>query len=91
MEGRTIITVPKPGTKQIPITFGQFQALTSCLHKTIKRMVIYPQQTRDIESMFDQFRGKVVDGGPALVKHWFNISCLLGSPHMVLAGQQHYY
>ena len=36
------------------------------------------QQTRDIEPMLGQCRADVVDVGPALTQHWFNVSCLLG-------------
>ena len=36
------------------------------------------QQTRQIYLMFDQCWTNVVDGGPALVKHWVDVSCLLG-------------
>ena len=36
------------------------------------------QQTRDIEPMLGQCWTDVVDGGPALTQHWFNVSCLLG-------------
>ena len=35
------------------------------------------EQTRDIEPMLDQCWADVVDGGPTLNQHWFNVSCLL--------------
>ena len=35
------------------------------------------QHTRHIYPMFDQWWANVVDGGPALVKHWVHVSCLL--------------
>ena len=37
------------------------------------------QQTRDIEAMLGQCWADVVDGGPTLNQHWFNVSCLLGT------------
>ena len=37
-----------------------------------------PQQTPDIEQMLVQCWADVVDGGPTLNQHWFNVSCLLG-------------
>ena len=37
----------------------------------------YPQQTRDIDKMLDQCWASVVDGGPTLVQHLFNVACLL--------------
>ena len=40
-------------------------------------MAKYPQQTRHIHPMLDQCWVDVVDGGPALVKHWVDVSCLL--------------
>ena len=33
--------------------------------------------TRDIEPMLGQCWADVVDGGPTLTRHWFNVSCLL--------------
>ena len=36
-----------------------------------------PRQTRDIEPMLGQCWADVVDGGPAMTQHWFNVSCLL--------------
>ena len=30
------------------------------------------------DPMFDQCWASVVDGGPTLVKHWVDVSCLLG-------------
>ena len=36
------------------------------------------RQTRHIYPMFDQCWANVVDGGPTLVKHWLDVSCLLG-------------
>ena len=36
------------------------------------------QLTRDIEAMLGQCWADVVDGGPALTQHWFNVSCLMG-------------
>ena len=35
------------------------------------------RQIRHIYSMFDQWWASVVDGGPTLVKHWVDVSCLL--------------
>ena len=40
------------------------------------------QQARDIDTMLDQCWASVVDGGPTLVKHWVDISCLLGIYHI---------
>ena len=37
------------------------------------------QQTWHIYLMFDQCWANVVDGGPTLVKHWVDVSCLLGT------------
>ena len=36
------------------------------------------QQTRHNYPMFDQCWPNVVDGGPTLVEHWVDVSCLLG-------------
>ena len=47
------------------------------------------QQTRHIHPMFDQCWANVVDGGPALVKHCVDVSCLLGRVvyrHMAPSG-----
>ena len=40
---------------------------------------LHSQQTQDIEPMLDQCWADVVDDGPALNQHCFNVSCLLGS------------
>ena len=39
---------------------------------------------RDIEPMLGQCWNDVVDGGPTLAQHWFNVSCLLRSPCVTL-------
>ena len=39
---------------------------------------IASQLTRDIEPILAQCWVDVVDGGPTLNQHWFNVSCLLG-------------
>ena len=47
------------------------------------------QQPRHIYTMFDQCWANVVDGGPILVKHWVDASCLLGElliPVTILAA-----
>ena len=42
--------------------------------------VVYPisRLTRNLSPMLDQCWANVVDGGPTLVKHWVDVSCLLG-------------
>ena len=39
------------------------------------------QQTQHIYPMFDQCWVNVVDDGPTLVKHWVDVSCVLGRPY----------
>ena len=39
---------------------------------------VCPQKTRHIYPLFDQCWPNVVDGGQTLVKHWVDVSCLLG-------------
>ena len=41
-------------------------------------LVYASQQTRYIEPMLGQCWSDVVDGGPILAQHWFNVTCLLG-------------
>ena len=36
------------------------------------------QQARDIDPMLDRCWASVVAGEPVLVKHWVDVSCLLG-------------
>ena len=39
--------------------------------------------------MLDQCWASVVDGGPTLVQHWVDVSCLLGIPlYISLLGKQ---
>ena len=59
-----------------------------CFHKNKKyipfenrncsKMYELPQQTRLIDPILDQCWTNVVDGGPTLVQHWIDVSCLLG-------------
>ena len=42
------------------------------------RLLLVSQQTRDNEPMLGQCWADVVDGGPTLTQHWFNVACLLG-------------
>ena len=41
-------------------------------------ITVMSQQTRYIYPMFDQCWANVIDGGPTLVKHQVDVSCLLG-------------
>ena len=36
------------------------------------------QKTRDVHQMFVQCWASVVEGGPTLIQHLVNVSCLLG-------------
>ena len=38
----------------------------------------HTKKTRDIEPMLSQCWADVVESGPTLNQHWFNVSCLLG-------------
>ena len=38
----------------------------------------HPTNTNTLTQLFDQCWVKVADGGRTLVKHWVNVSCLLG-------------
>ena len=44
----------------------------------VKYVKVDTQQTPRIYPVFDQCWAYVVDGGPALVKHWVDVSCFLG-------------
>ena len=42
---------------------------------------IYARQARDIGSMLVHAGQRRIDSRPALIRHWFSVSCLLGSLH----------
>ena len=49
----------------------------------------FSQQTQDIDPVFVKCWASVVDAGPALIKHWVNVLCLLAWPVSWRQSQLH--
>ena len=71
-------------TKRMKGQYGSLRtlfSLTAHQGKTCKSILHYnvpSQQTRHMDSMPDQCWATVCDAGPTLIRHWINVSFLLG-------------
>ena len=72
---------PSPGTEPQTLAW-KAAVLTTTLGPppSFEIKIEHTQETQDIETMLGQCWADVVDIGPTLTQHWFNVSCLLSSP-----------
>ena len=59
-------------------TASENRSVLSVEQHTMRLDFHHSQRTQDVESMFVWRWSSVVDGGPTLNQHWFNVLCLLG-------------
>ena len=71
--------------RSVTVTFS-FKFCFNYVRARVIMVILDSQQTRGIYPMVEQCWANVVDGGPTLLKHWVDVSCLLGWTNTRQAG-----